>query len=182
MDKRVKKTKQAVFKAFLELLEIESVDKITISQVAKKADVNRSTVYFNFKDKNDILIQCTKYYINNMFLTCMSEEPEALIKHTFEYIKQNITVFKLITKTNSQIFKDQLYLEIEKKSRSYDRLNGKIASDLDIVNNVIYISSIVGVINWWIENDCKMEINILTRSIVNYSAYGFGDDLVNHNL
>ncbi len=179
MDKRVKKTKQAVFKAFLELLEVEAIDKITISQVAKKADVNRSTVYFNFKDKNDILIQCTKHYINNMFLTCMSEEPEALVQHTFAYIKQNIDVFQLITNTNSQIFKEQLYLEIEKKSQSYDRLNGNIISDIDTVNNVIYISSIVGVINWWIENDCKMEIDTLTKSIVNYSIHGSTRDLVN---
>lgn len=169
MDKRVKKTKQAVFNAFLELLEKESIDKITISQIAKQADVNRSTVYFNFKDKHDILIQCTKYYITNMFLSCMSEEPDVLVKHTFEYIKQNIEIFQLITQADSLIFKDQLYLELEKKSQSYNRLNEKTVNDLEIVSNVIYISSIVGVINWWIENDCKMEIEILTKSIVDYS-------------
>ena len=44
MDRRIRKTKQAIVTAFLELLdEKKDIDKISITDITKRADISRST-------------------------------------------------------------------------------------------------------------------------------------------
>ena len=44
-DRRVRKSQQAIQSAFLELLKGESFEKLTVQQLADKADINRGTFY-----------------------------------------------------------------------------------------------------------------------------------------
>ena len=44
-NRRVRMTKRLLQDALLELLEEKSLEKITVTQVCSKADVNRSTFY-----------------------------------------------------------------------------------------------------------------------------------------
>lgn len=44
-DKRVIKTKHAIYKAFVELLNEKDINQITITDVAKKANINRKLLF-----------------------------------------------------------------------------------------------------------------------------------------
>lgn len=50
MDRRVKKTKQAIRDAFLTLIKTNSINKIKVSEVAELADINRKTFYLHYVD------------------------------------------------------------------------------------------------------------------------------------
>ena len=54
-DKRVIKTKHAIYKAFVELLNEKDINQITITDVAKKANINRKTFYNYYSDINDVM-------------------------------------------------------------------------------------------------------------------------------
>ncbi len=54
-DKRVLKTRESILKAFCTLSKTKELNKITISQVAAEAGINRSTFYKHFKDINEII-------------------------------------------------------------------------------------------------------------------------------
>ena len=56
-DKRIRKTKQNIRNALFGLLEEKSRDKITVSEIVQKADINRSTFYFYYEDINDLFRQ-----------------------------------------------------------------------------------------------------------------------------
>lgn len=62
-DLRVKKTKIAIRKAFLELLKDESFEKITVNQIAKKAMVGKGTFYYHYADKYDLAKKTIQYYM-----------------------------------------------------------------------------------------------------------------------
>ena len=49
MDRRVKRTKAAVFNAMIALMIEKETDKITVLELCKKADINKSTFYLHFK-------------------------------------------------------------------------------------------------------------------------------------
>ncbi|WP_353419409.1 TetR family transcriptional regulator [Staphylococcus delphini] len=57
MDRRIRKTTNAIKSALIQLLKTEPLDKITIQQIADTADVHRATFYQHYYDKYDLLDQ-----------------------------------------------------------------------------------------------------------------------------
>lgn len=56
-DRRVKRTKKALYEALLSLLEEKSINEITVTELTTLADVNRATFYFYYTDLIDMLQQ-----------------------------------------------------------------------------------------------------------------------------
>lgn len=54
-DKRVLKTKKAITTAFMELTLEKDIRKITVSDIAERAVINRSTFYLHYSDVKDVL-------------------------------------------------------------------------------------------------------------------------------
>lgn len=54
-DKRVLKTKKAITTAFMELTLEKDIRKITVSDIAERALINRSTFYLHYADTKDVL-------------------------------------------------------------------------------------------------------------------------------
>lgn len=53
-DRRVKYTKQAIRESFLELLQEKPIDKISVTEICKRADINRGTFYSHYTDPYDL--------------------------------------------------------------------------------------------------------------------------------
>lgn len=54
-DKRVLKTRKAITTAFMELTLEEDMQKITVSDIAERAVINRSTFYLHYADAKEVL-------------------------------------------------------------------------------------------------------------------------------
>lgn len=54
-DRRVRKTREAIKEAFLDLIAARGFDALTVQDVSDAADINRSTFYAHFQDKFDLL-------------------------------------------------------------------------------------------------------------------------------
>jgi len=55
MDRRQRKSRQAIFRAFTELLKKENYSKITVQQIIDLADVGRTTFYMHFETKDALI-------------------------------------------------------------------------------------------------------------------------------
>ena len=53
-DLRIRKTKATLYKTYLDLITKKDYDQIKISDICKKANINRSTFYDHFKDKEEL--------------------------------------------------------------------------------------------------------------------------------
>ncbi len=56
-DRRTKYTRMVLRQSLLELLEHEPVEKITVTQLCEKADINRGTFYIHYDSPHDLLCQ-----------------------------------------------------------------------------------------------------------------------------
>ena len=52
MDIRVKKTKRAIQKAFVALLLEKPIEKITVKEIAERAEINKTTFYSHYETAN----------------------------------------------------------------------------------------------------------------------------------
>ncbi|MBE6989289.1 MAG: TetR/AcrR family transcriptional regulator [Ruminococcaceae bacterium] len=63
MDRRQKKTRDAICRAFTELLKRESYSKITVQEIIDMANVGRTTFYAHFETKDSLLRSlCTEIF------------------------------------------------------------------------------------------------------------------------
>jgi AcrR family transcriptional regulator len=59
-DKRVERTRQALFGAFFEIVLSRPYDEITVDEIIARAGVGRSTFYEHFKGKDQILSESVR--------------------------------------------------------------------------------------------------------------------------
>ena len=52
MDRRQRKTREAIFKAYTELLSEKNASQITVGEIIERADVGRATFYAHFETKD----------------------------------------------------------------------------------------------------------------------------------
>ncbi len=102
-NKRRQETKQNIENVFLNLLQTKDLGQISVSDICKKADINRSTFYANYSDIYD-LADKLKDKLDAQVAKLYSEEHEArtnsndylkLFRHIYDNQILYSTYFKL---------------------------------------------------------------------------------------
>ena len=99
VDRRMKKTKKAIYDALKSLLAKESYSKITVSEIIEEADIGRSTFYAHYETKDDLLKEmCHDIFLHIMDSNLTKEETHnfsgnplrfrTLITHILYHIKE----------------------------------------------------------------------------------------------
>lgn len=108
MDRRIKRTRTAVFNAILDLMVEKEARKITVMELCKRADINKSTFYLHYKSIDDCLQSCfqivmdgivnvSKYIIYDEikenpepFVTKLLDEVEKQLDYLYRFKVSNI--------------------------------------------------------------------------------------------
>ncbi len=73
-DRRARRTRERIQAAFLELLRERPYDRITVRDIARRADVGRATFYAHFRGKDDLLLSCHERILEELPLFPASRE------------------------------------------------------------------------------------------------------------
>lgn len=104
-DRRVKKTKQNIRDSFFRLLKEKPTEKITVSDIIREADINRSTFYFYYDDifdmieriNNEIFDDFSKEIVSTSFKFTDYEDYKNYIERYLTFCKENIEICNFIT-------------------------------------------------------------------------------------
>lgn len=168
--------------ALLELLYRKEYEYITIKEICKKAEVNRSTFYLHYENMDDLLSECLtlKYdeFFSSFDLSNLKEITSARIEDLnfikpeylrpfLEFIRKNSILFRLSISRPKLMKIDIAINKIVKDCISpvLDRLNVNENSRKYIIS--YYLNGLSGIVNVWIKNDCKDDIEMMIQFIMN---------------
>lgn len=103
-DRRTLKTRRAICDALAELLTEKSLNKVTVQEIADKADVNRVTFYKHYLDVYDLYDKIEQEILVEMgLLTLRLEElpSEQFFSYLISYIDENRPAFRMIVSPNT---------------------------------------------------------------------------------
>jgi AcrR family transcriptional regulator len=146
--------------AFVELLREKDIEKISLIEIANKANVNRGTIYLNFIDKYDVLEQCIEENLAEAFKDCrehidakdITSSKESVLM-VLEQLEKRFDFYKsLLKNTNFSAFRKSIHDEVVRTIRAI----GLIEEDANALQSEITIeflaSGISGALEWWFKN------------------------------
>ena len=110
MQQRQTTTKSDIKEAFIQLLATRNLEDITISQLTKKAGVNRSTFYLHYLDKQDFLEQLKEETLTTVRMILRKEtfHPKEALQSILSHFQENSAFFVEIAKNLSFLFADNI--------------------------------------------------------------------------
>ena len=175
MDRRQRKTREAIFAAFSRLLTKKSYGKITVQDIVDEADVGRTTFYAHFETKDDLLrelcrvlfghiMDCARDASHTHGLYVDPEKPESVFCHLLQHLEEDdYHVLEILSGESSDLFlryfKDSLSeLILSEYAENFE----KTALPVDFLVNHIS-GSFVEMVLWWIKGGMKQTPQELDR-------------------
>lgn len=185
MDRRVIRTRKWLQQSFLELLQEQAFETITVQDISDKADVARVTFYRHYHDKDDLL----KDFLKQFF-----KELEPLLLSPFDFLEdevghvaqKNLSTLYQHVATKKQLFKAVLLSSISAPVRKQWRETivkqvelamqsandqTRLGENASIVTNLM-AEGVIGVMIWWLENDCYIDAEQLAT--ITAQTFEFG--------
>lgn len=102
IDRRILKTRQAIQSTFLQMLDKEGFDDITVRNMTEKANIGRKTFYLHYMDKYDLLDKIVDDHITQLQVICDQKIDIGIIQGSilwFYYFEQHKSFFAALFKS-----------------------------------------------------------------------------------
>lgn len=119
MDKRIQKSKSSIINTFLEMRAKKPLEKITVTELCKKAEINKSTFYVHYRDIYDLSDQLETEVVDSILESISHPEkvfdtPEQFTYELFQaYQAKNALIQILFSDTRSNLLPQKLALSIK---------------------------------------------------------------------
>ena len=178
-DRRVKRTKKALYDALLVLLKDKTINEITVTELTTTADVNRATFYFYYTDLIDMLQQIQneafesfKQVIQKATISVSTIEGfTEYAERLFNYCKENETLTRFII--NNDI-NNQLYSYIRQLMLTNIPNTKEIFGENNpakFISNYV-INAMIGVCIDWMDDGMKIPARDLAELCANVYING----------
>ena len=177
MDRRQRKSREAILKAFSELLSQKGLNQITVAEIIERADVGRATFYAHFETKDFLLKELCEELFCHIFDSLEHSDndhkhifdcdaPESAFLHLFQHLyKNDNNTLKLLSSQNNEVFlqyfKSGLLKLIESRLDSFENSRSKELPQDFWINHIS--TTFVETVKWWIKNDMSLSPETITK-------------------
>ena len=167
MDRRQRKTRTAIFEAFISLLSRYHFSQITVGMIIDRADIGRATFYAHFETKESLLdALCGELFdhilqpqpesdTGNIF---RCDAPDSVFLHLFQHLNKNDNqILQLMAGQNHELFlqyfKDRLIQLVEQNLALFqNRYSSRLPKNFWVDH---IATTFVETVRWWVENGRK---------------------------
>ena len=176
MDRRQKKTREAIFKAFTTLLSEKNYNQISVQEIIDVADVGRTTFYAHFETKDYLLKELCEELFDHIIDTAMGlphghyhyscgNANDSVFLHLLQHLQKNDhNILELLSSQNNELFLHYFKSNLKKLilSQYADKglLRNSTLPDDYLVNHIS--SAFVETVSWWLSHKMSESPEIIT--------------------
>jgi AcrR family transcriptional regulator len=168
MDRRQRKTREAIFKAFIFLLSKKNFNSVTVGEIIELADVGRATFYAHFETKDFLLKELCAELFDHIFCAeteCDGghnlfhcDEKDSVFLHLFRHIQKNDNnIAKLLSSANNELFLE--YFKNGVKGLVTQHIQEFSCRKPQIVPQDFWINHVtttfIETLKWWLEKEME---------------------------
>lgn len=175
MDIRIKRTKELINGAILELLKEKPIEKITPTELCRKATINRNTFYSHYKNTSEVLEEIENNLLAkvNEYINA-SKSPVEAITILCRMLKENQPLSSLLFSKN---FSSKVMKEVFNITNKYNmtKMNNEDNTLTDSYKQMLSNYTIMGstaVLEYWVKNGMKEDPSDIAEFIYTVSKKG----------
>lgn len=165
MDRRQRKSREAIFRAFTQLLSEKEFAQITVGEVIERADVGRSTFYAHFETKDFLLKELCGELFCHIFDTVgersehrhifACDAPDSVFLHLLRHLQRNDNqILTLLSGRNNELFlryfKEELQKLVESQLPLFDSEKAQRLPHRFWISHIA--ATFVETVRWWVDN------------------------------
>ncbi len=166
MDRRQRRTREAIFHAFCALLSKKDFHQITVGEIIERADVGRATFYAHFETKDFLLNELCAELFDHVFESAVGAEdahshifdcnaPDSVFLHLLQHLQKNDNhILDLLSGRSNELFLQSFKAELQALvTANLAAFDCKRATALPKGLWVHHIcATFVEIVRWWIDH------------------------------
>ena len=180
VDRRIAKTKKAIYRAFAELLSEKNINDITIKDIADRAEINHKTFYNYYNGIYDLtgeiensIIDSFEQVLRNTNINELLHNPYSMFEALTRIINSNLDFYQhLISIESNSNLVSKLFKSL--KTRAKEVISQYTLLDdatLDIVLDFV-VSGMFTVFQHWFNSSREHSIDDLAKIVATLSFNG----------
>lgn len=178
-DERFYVVEEAICDAFMQIIREKDLDKITVSDVIKRAGIVRSTFYNHYENIPSLVLAMEDRTLNDIFTLMETFHPKndydmckSYFKTICEYTMTNPFLSKLLSSPNADDFFEKAMMMFHRYVKSVMQTTTLDTHSKDEYSYVIAcaIGATVGILHKWTREGChesaEVIADILTHSFM----------------
>lgn len=187
-DPRVRRTRRLIQMGFLESLKEKSFLRLTVGDVTKRAEINRSTFYKHFQDKYDLrdryVDEVVGEFVENLDIDFISM-PQITDEGYFQRLRQCLGVFldrreeyTMLWGSNLQernVFEEMLLTGSKKLEQCFeaDESISREKRPLFSFYASMFLTCMMASIRWWFTDGTWMGLDDFTHLMIQHMSRSF---------
>ncbi len=176
MDRRQRKTREAIFHAFITLLSKKDFERITVGEIIDRADIGRATFYAHFETKDFLLKELCAELFCHIFDAAEDNSthkhifdckaPDSVFLHLFEHLQKNDNhILELLFSQNNALFLNDFKSNLTKLVKAhlnlFDTCKSSTLPESYWIDHIA--ATFVETVRWWVSHGKTESPDTLTK-------------------
>ncbi len=180
MDRRTQKTKQAISDAYFSLLMDDKTPHITVTEITRKANIDRKTFYLHYDSTEDILKEFSKGKVTELMDRLKEdgffEHPmdiRLFFRDFNDLIMEDIDFYKRLIRTSNFAFicAEVENILIDTIKKVYTDIVKASSETLDVYAR-FYASGMLSTYVAWLQKEIPVDISKLGEIVADVTYFG----------
>ena len=176
-DRRILRTRKAISDAFEKLVIEEGIEKITVSALAREADIDRKTFYLHYSSVNDLMDQLVEQHMERILNAAKkhaTSTPAVRVHAVLEEVNAVILENKkLFANLSSSLSNDQIIGLLSRSLRPAlvktgiaDMPEAKVVDDFEVLVRLRFVvAGALSLYTGWFSHGCSVPIETVSATI-----------------